>query len=188
MHNIYRMLGASNHCDDAREPHDFYATDPIAIDPLLRAETFSHHILEPCCGEGHLSKRLEVFGHEVLSTDLIDRGYGTSGVDFLQCTEPWHGDIVTNPPFSQAQHIVEQALDLIDTGAKLACFLRLNFLEGVGRQTFFDQHPPRTVYVFRRRVATAKNGDFTTVPRSAIAFAWFVWSKGYSGRVELDWV
>lgn len=33
--DIYRMLGASNHCLDAREENDFYATDPEAVEALL---------------------------------------------------------------------------------------------------------------------------------------------------------
>lgn len=34
--SIYSTLGASNHTDKEREKNDFYATDPIAIDALLR--------------------------------------------------------------------------------------------------------------------------------------------------------
>lgn len=33
--SVYTTLGASNHIADDREEHDFYATDPIAIDALL---------------------------------------------------------------------------------------------------------------------------------------------------------
>ena len=40
----FRQLGASNHSDLEREENDFYATDPSAIDDLLRVETFSKNI------------------------------------------------------------------------------------------------------------------------------------------------
>ena len=43
---------------------------------LLGLETFDKNILEPCCGEGHISNVLKDAGHIVTSSDLIDRGYG----------------------------------------------------------------------------------------------------------------
>ena len=45
--SIYRTLGASNHTENEREPNDYYATDPKAVEALLDRETFSHHIWEP---------------------------------------------------------------------------------------------------------------------------------------------
>lgn len=42
-------MGASNHTQDNRAEHDFYATDPKAINALLEVEGFSKFILEPAC-------------------------------------------------------------------------------------------------------------------------------------------
>ena len=81
--SVYKTLAASNHSSSEREKNDFYATDPKAIDLLLEKENFSDLIWEPACGQGHLSKRLEQNGYEVLSTDLIDRGFGIAGVNFF---------------------------------------------------------------------------------------------------------
>lgn len=67
--SVYKTLAASNHSSSEREKNDFYATDPKAIDLLLEKENFSDLIWEPACGQGHLSKRLEQNGYEVLSTD-----------------------------------------------------------------------------------------------------------------------
>lgn len=98
--SIYKTLGASNHTDKEREEHDFYATSSIAIDKLYATgELTCKNIWECACGEGDLSKRLEDFGYTVKSTDLVDRGYGESGVDFLAQTEVFNGDILTNPPY-----------------------------------------------------------------------------------------
>lgn len=69
--SIYTPLGASNHTDQEREENDFYATDPIAIDKLLKVEKPSHFIWECACGDGHLAKRLKEYGFEVLSSDII---------------------------------------------------------------------------------------------------------------------
>jgi hypothetical protein len=76
--SAYAALGASNHTDYDREPHDFYATHPKAAELLLEVEghNLSHHIWECACGQGHLSKVFESHGYDVLSTDLIYRGYG----------------------------------------------------------------------------------------------------------------
>lgn len=36
--SIFRTLGASNHTDKDRQNEDFYATDPIAAELLLKEE------------------------------------------------------------------------------------------------------------------------------------------------------
>ena len=67
-----------------REENDFYATDPRAMADLLKHETFHKDIWEPACGDGNLSKVLQLHGHEVYNTDLIQRGIPCETVDFLQ--------------------------------------------------------------------------------------------------------
>ena len=57
--SIYVTLGASNHVEEERQEDDFYATDPTAIDDLLRYETFNKNIWECACGQGHLAERLK---------------------------------------------------------------------------------------------------------------------------------
>lgn len=51
-HSVFVTLGASNHTDSERETNDYYATDPVAAEHLLKLETFSHDIWEPACGGG----------------------------------------------------------------------------------------------------------------------------------------
>ena len=88
----FKIIGASNHCADEREPNDFYATDPSAIDHLMAIKPsaigggieLTGPVWEPACGQGHLSERLKQYGYEVYSTDLIDRGYGDGVFDFLK--------------------------------------------------------------------------------------------------------
>lgn len=93
---------------------------------------------EVACGEGHLSERLKEYGHEVYSTDLIDRGYGVGGIDFLECPDKWDGDILTNPPYKFAQQFVEHGLELVNDDSKVFMFLKLQFLEGKARRKLFD--------------------------------------------------
>jgi hypothetical protein len=159
------------------EPNDYYATEPRAVELLLEQERFSELIWEPACGEGHISKVLEEHGHSVISTDLIDRGYGLGGRDFLKENGAFRGDIITNPPFKQAKEFVEKALDVVEPGNKVAMFLKLNFLESRSRQELFKNRPPQAVYVSPSRLECGKNGVFGR--NSTVAYAWFVWRKGY---------
>lgn len=190
--SVYKTLGASNHTDKEREKDDYYATDPIAIDKLLTVERLNENVWECACGAGHLSKRLEDFDYNVKSTDLIDRGYGETGVDFLAQTEMFDGDILTNPPYKYAKEFVLKALELIPDGHKVFMFLKLTFLEGKTRYNeLFRKFPPKSIYVFSERVLCAKNARFDEMKAgggSAVAYAWFVWQKGFHGVTEMSWI
>ena len=143
--SIFKTLGASNHTDKERENNDYYATDPIAIDVLINDGHAQIHkkVWECACGEGHLAKRLKEYGHEVICSDLIDRGYGQGGIDFLSCHKEWHGDILTNPPYKYAKEFVEHALSIIPDGYKVFMFLKIQFLEGKSRKELFAKYPPQ---------------------------------------------
>ena len=54
----------------------------------------------------------------------------------------------------------------------------------------FDNEPPKIVYVSSSRLQCAKNGDFETYGKgvgTAVAYAWYIWEKGYKGPTELRW-
>lgn len=130
-------------------------------------------------------------GHNVKSTDLIDRGYGTGGIDFLMQWENFDGDIVTNPPYKYAQDFIEHSLKIIPKGNKVAMFLKVQFLEGKKRKELFRNHPPKAVYVSSSRILCAKNGDFERMKKgggSAVAYAWYVWENGYKGDTIIKWI
>lgn len=185
---VFKTIGSSNHTPDKRAEHDYYATDPQAVEMLLALETFAHVIWEPACGEGHISKVLAAHGHEVISTDLIYRGFGDpEPMDFLTETFPdFEGDIITNPPYSTGLEFVKRALETVRPSGKVAMFLKVQFLEGKRRGELFAKTPPRTVYISRSRLACAKNGDFSHTEK-AIAYAWYVWEKGFSGDPVIKW-
>jgi hypothetical protein len=186
--SIYTTLGASNHTDKKREVYDYYATEPKAMEILLEVEKFNQNIWECACGEGHLSEVLQKHGYIVASTDLVDRGYGTSEVDFLKQTKVFDGDIITNPPYKYAQEFIEKALELVPIGNKVAMFLKVQFLEGKKRKKLFKQNPPKTIYISSSRLKCAKNGNFDKYQSSAVAYAWFLWEKGYKGDTTVRWI
>jgi hypothetical protein len=78
--SIFSTLGSSSHSKEDRHTQDYYATDPKATEWLMKLENFNKRILEPACGEGHISNVLSKKGYLVDSYDLIDRGFGRGGV------------------------------------------------------------------------------------------------------------
>lgn len=185
--STFVTIGASSHSDNERQREDYYATEPKAVEELLKIETFCGSILEPACGEGHISEVLKRNGYHVVSRDLVDRGYGDVA-DFLSVDNTlWNGDVITNPPYRYAQEFVEKALQIVPNGRKIAMFLRLQFLEGKKRKELFIQTPPKTIWVSSSRLRCAINGDFAQAGSSATAYAWFVWEKGYCGSTTVRW-
>lgn len=184
----FATLGASSHAQEERQEHDYYATDPIAMEMLLDKETFNKNVWECAVGEGHLANVLKQHGYNVRSSDLIDRGYeNTEVMDFINNDETWDGDIITNPPYKYAQKFVEKAFDVMKQG-KIAMFLKLTFLESKGRYEMFRKYPPKTIYVFSERVVCAMNGDFEKYTSSAVAYAWFIWEVGFTGKPQIEWL
>lgn len=183
-HSVCGCLGAHNECKEDREENDFYATQPIAAEWLIKLENLDNNIWECACGQGHLGKVFEEHGYNVLATDLIDRGYGQGGVDFLKSDGLFIGDIVTNPPYKYAQEFIEHALSLIPDGYKVCMFLKVQFLEGKTRRKLYTNCPPRTVYISSSRIQCGRNGEFKG---SMVAYAWYVWEKGYKGDTVLKW-
>lgn len=198
VNSVWKTLGASNHTDNEREQDDYYATDPAAIDKLLAVEQPHNFIWECACGGGHLSERLSERGYNVFNTDIKNRGYTKQHfeLDFLSQEEKpfnFDYDILTNPPYKFAKEFVLKALELLHDGCRCYMFLKLTFLEGKARfnELFKRTPPPRCVYVFSERVLCAKNAEFQRMKDgggSAVAYAWFVWEKGYNGNTEIKWL
>ena len=196
--STFVMLGASNHSEKEREQNDFYATEPKALEIFLEkikedGIVLHNKIWECACGKGHLSEVLKKKGYDVVSTDLIDRGYGDDYFDFLKYEScfPLDLDIVTNPPYKYAKEFIEHAMKLIPDGCRVFMFLKVQFLEGKARKELFKKYPPKCVYVSSSRILCAKNAKFDEMRAgggSAVAYAWYEFEKGYSGKSELKWI
>lgn len=186
---IYVCNGASNHSKTGdRGILDYYATESKATELLLDVESFKN-VWECACGEMHISDILEKNGYKVYKTDIIERSRKLDDViDFLEYNKPWFGDIITNPPYKQARQFIQKALDIVSIGNKVAMFLKLTFLESKERKQFFLENPPKKIYVSSSRLYCAKNGDFSKHFSSAVAYAWFIWKKGYQGETVIKWI
>ena len=186
---VFFNMGATNHSHSERQEQDYYATDPIAIQLLLKVENFDGIIWECACGEGHLSKEMQNLGHKVFSSDLVDRGFGDGMYDFLGTdnNEVLEMNIITNPPYKYANDFIKKGMEVLAIGYKMALLLPIRYLEGKERKHIFKQFPPKKVYVSSSRINCAKNGEFDKLQGSAMAYAWFIWEQGFKGKPTLAW-
>lgn len=173
-----------------KEGADFYPTPSWGTKVLAHHELFYGTILEPACGNGAMSEVLkEMYGTDVISSDLYDRGYGTPNIDFLE-TDIYSGgvidNVVTNPPFNIAEQFLEKSLQI--TSKKVCMLLRLAFVESAGRyKRVFNINPPSRVWVFSERLTMYPEGE-RTGGGGTTAYGWFVWDKNASNRTtEMKW-
>jgi len=178
-----------------RVENDFYATPPESVLSLLEVEDFNNGtILEPCCGQGHISEILKKYTNSsVGSCDIIDRGYGNLQIDFLNENSSFMciDFIITNPPYKLAKEFVDRSLQIATK--KVAMFLKIQFLEGQARKEWFKNTPLKTVYVFSKRQSPLRNGESINPNTgkswsSTMCFCWFVWEQGYKGKPIIEWI
>lgn len=164
---------------------DFFPTPAWATQALIDHEDFRGDIWECACGNGAMSDVLAQTSSTIVSSDLYDRGYGESGVDFLKSKSRFN-NIITNPPYNSAEGFVHNGISLAKN--KFALLLRLAFLEGANRQkTIFNEHPPARVWVFSERITFyAAGADIKG--SGTTAYAWFVWDKDAPTSTELKWL
>ena len=182
---VNRLLGDG----DNREFADHYPTPSWATEELLKREEFTGLVWECACGDGAISKVLIKNNIDVVSSDILDYGYGTPNIDFLNDTDLFNDfhfvadSIITNPPFSNATEFVYMSKKW--SSDKVAMFLKTTFLEGVERHKLFTdkRFPLKSIYQFSRRVSfgDSKSGGM-------LAFAWFVWDKNYVGKPQIEWI
>lgn len=143
---------------------------------------------------GHISKVLKTYyiDKEIISSDLINRGYGQANIDFLTYDFNRKFDnIITNPPFKYAREFVEKSLELANY--KVIMLLKIQFLESKTRKLFLMNSPLKYIYVFSERQNTMRDGlkinPLNNKPwNTTLLLAWFVWEKGYNGELIIRWL
>lgn len=164
---------------------DFFPTPEWATAALMENEDFEGEIWECACGDGAMSRVISHYSNSVYSSDLHDRGFGDTGIDFLDSSRT-ATNIVTNPPYNLAESFIHQSLRLSD--GKIAFLLRLAFLESAKRfNSIYSQMRPSRVWVFSERITFYPNGK-RTGGSGTTAYAWFVWDKTRNGSTELKWL
>ena len=126
---------------------------------------------------GARDRLIEDDGYSVVSTDLVPRGFGQGGVDFLmEHRAPADVQtIVTNPPFKLADQFVRHALRLVPT---VIVLLRWAYAEGANRSDIIDGHLSR-VWLGRERLPFMHRDGYEGPKNSnsGAPFAWFVFEQ-----------
>jgi len=167
---------------------DFYDTPVEAVHALLKVEKLPRLIWEPAAGVGNIVKVLRAAGHEVVASDLNDRGCPDcyDRIDFLFPEPNWTKSdaIVTNPPFALAEEFVEVALE---RAPLVIMLLRLAFMESERRTGILEGRGLARIHVFRRRLPMMHRAGWQgRKANSGMAFAWFVWSADHVGPATID--
>lgn len=197
-----------------RSPRDLYETPyqlvEAAIDKIHSDEEIAYYsggidVLDAGCGNGVWAKEsvqftyagdfendypfitgIDIEPHITERPDLIDE---IIVGDFLKFGPNYKFNIVLgNPPYSLAEEFVRHAYDLVYEEGYVYFLMRLAFLEGIKRgQGLFKDLPLKRVSICSRRPSffSSKNGKHTT---DTLAYAMFLWQKGYEGNPEIDWL
>lgn len=172
------MAGGRNGGRDRapRADDDFMPTPPEGPQALLDAELrFIRHayrgkVWECACGNGAMSRVLQS-EFNVVSTNLADRGYGTTGVDFLKQTELQGDVIITNPPFKLADEFIRKGFSL--RPSYMAMLLPSSFWHAAGptkrRDDLFRQCTPSRVLPLGFRL------DFENLGHPVMNCSWSIW-------------
>jgi hypothetical protein len=174
-------------------PPEFNATPSWVTEALLSHVRFRGPVWEPCCGDGAMSKVFAERGYDVVSSDLVDRGFGTPGVDFLACQTVPGGcqSIVTNPPFGDSgSHagqsrspeamlgFLRHAMRLTaSVEGQLALLVRLQWLAGKRAAETLSSGPFSAVVVLNRRITWFNMGPFTSTAQHN--HAWVVFDHAH---------
>lgn len=155
-----------------RREDDFYPTPPDATVALSRhyADHIPRTIWEPSCGDGAMARvlRRELPNRRIFATDLVHRGYGMGGLNFLRVpTLPEGAAIITNPPFSLADEFITHAHAI--GSPFVAMLLKIQFWNAQKRLALWQKHAPQAVHPLSWRV------DFTGQGAATMDMMWCVW-------------
>jgi hypothetical protein len=169
-----------------RNENDYYATPRPAIESFLNIfELQPGNILEPCAGRGAISSVIhERYPNAYLMQIDINHdfdgymaNYGHFDIrDFRKWKPDQHDQqhfrtIITNPPYSIAQEVIEHCFELAIPSTEIIMLLRLGFLGSKKRSDFWKKHPVTQIYPLSQRPS------FTGDGRDSTDYAWYVWSN-----------
>ena len=165
-----------------RSKSDLYATPRPATIALLNHEEFPDTILEPACGHGDITRPLQSYGYQVVSTDLIDYNFGIPGLDYRYEFITGCKGMITNPPFTFCYEFILKTHQR--RFLKSALLFPLRYLETLRRAELYRLSGLTRVLVFTDRVPFIIYGK----PMGMVEYAWFVWERGYVGLPQVDWI
>lgn len=173
-----------------KEPHDRHSmpTQELALRRVAGAAKIGDTVAVVVMNKNGVthtwSEGAERAGHDCVKSDLVDRGCGAEVSNFYDYTSPLAPALVTNPPFCEANwkdgkgRWITHALEVLKVDY-MALLLPWTWMGAQGLGIVLDRHPPKRVYLMRFRL------DFTGAGSPPTYCGWYVWERGYQGRMEL---
>ena len=171
---------------------EFHETAVWAAQAILRHETLTPTVVDPCAGFRVLGDAAREYDCTVIESDVYPWSPDYTIADFLTVSADeydWSETTVfINPPFSLSVEFIKKCFEL--NVRKIICFQRLAWTESADRRDFWNKYPPNRKYVCGDR-ATSWRGtipvELRNVPKSKggagvagpTAFGWYVWERGH---------
>lgn len=182
---------AERHSGHEREELDWYVEPESVIDTLFNSVAFEGAIHDPCCGGGTIPRVARRRGKVATGADIVSRAPGFDVRNFFTETRVFD-NIVTNPPFSVAEAIVEQARRCTRSHGLIAIVAQSTFLFSQGRCKLFDDCLRIVILSKRPSMPPGKllqeHGEKIR-GNGSINYCLCVWRKDYApARTYIDWM
>ena len=152
--------------------HDNPMAYPSVIEDEFGAEVFTMDIREDSAAETK--------GSYITLNDRFIKSSGKQvewATERTPCPVQDPDIIITNPPFSHAVPIIEQALRDVDDQGFVIMLLRLNFFGSQDREIFFQTTMPEAIFVHPTRMSFTPDNQ-----TDSVEYAHFVWRKNRNPR------
>lgn len=175
---------------------DFFDTLEVDWREVVDTSRFSFDspftALDPCAGGDAIHemsypsamKRHALWKHmEHLSTvDIREDSQAEIKTDYLKFSvaNPAPKVILTNPPFTIAQQVIEKALRDVAEGGLVVALLRLNYWGSQKRAEFFQRHMPIATYVHAQRMSFSEASG-----TDSVEYAHTCWQRGRTPKFSL---
>lgn len=161
------------HKEKVKDPYNFYRTQPEPVvalckeyDTMLKGKP----MLDPGCGTGNISKAYHaIMGVPCLGIDIVHRGFGLGGIDFLKLPSSFHWPfpVIMNPPFDYAPEFIAKAHEI--GSPFIAAILKQQYWNASTRLKLYRQFTPKACRPLSWRL------DFSGAGRPVMECQWVIW-------------
>ena len=158
-----------------RVKDDWYTENRWAVEQLFGQMRFTGPIHDPACGKGRIVIAAQRAGYEATGSDLIDRGFGETGVDFLADNRP-RTTLVFNAPYKQNEEFIAHALEVASHA--VVAIVRIPFL--CGQERFWELYqpcPPSLVLTCSQLINMPPGGIGAPEEGGTADYVWLIWSR-----------
>jgi hypothetical protein len=169
----------------ARNDDDWYVEPKSCVHSLFDMVSFDGPIHDPCCGQGTIPQVAMARGYMASGSDLRNRGFGQTEVDFFE-DYTLRRNIISNPPYKLGEKFVHHALNFVER--KVAIVMRLSFLAGQKRlETLYQKRPPAEVLILSKRPSMPPGGTAIPARGGTADYCWIIWSHNHVGPTIMRW-